>query len=239
MGGPSKRLPTTIQVEYKGRKASVRRSGNYEIMVSTIKKEFKNLRTVSNDRISLSAVLEGQNDPVEVTDDLWSSKAFFFSKLVMVFLDSSSSEPKPKLEDEESGPQKPQTAQEIISASIRASGDLKQVASTVPEQPEEWDEDEDEENENIITIEYIREPRGMATDDQVLTTPDTKIIDLKAWIVSQDITYVDKEKATFWFEYNESNLAGKQTVRDLEMDSDGGKIEVYINHPGSDEGSDE
>ncbi|KAG9082134.1 hypothetical protein FRC07_014298, partial [Ceratobasidium sp. 392] len=229
MGGFAKRLSMTIEIEYKGRKTSVRRSRDYKILVSAIKKEFKDLRTIPDDRISLSAVLEGQDDPVELTDDLWSS-AFFESKLITVFLDSSSSERKSKSEDEDSGPQKPQTAQEIISASIRASGDLKRVASTVPEQPKE--RDEDEENENIITVEYIREPRGMATDDQVLTTPDTKIIDLKAWIVSQDITCVDKEKVTFWFEYNESDLAGKRTVRDLEMDSDGGRIVTILYFPG-------
>ncbi|KAG9125919.1 hypothetical protein FRC07_005617 [Ceratobasidium sp. 392] len=151
-------------------------------------------------------------------------------KHVTVVLDSGSksSEGKSKPEDEESGPQTPQLARDIAYASIRASGEKKCMASTMPEQPEDLKEAD---KANIIRVEFIRGPRGFTTDDEFLTTPEKTILDLKAFIASQEIIYVDIDKDLFWFEYNGSDLTGKRTVRDLDMGSDGGLIEAHIIDP--------
>ncbi|KAG8693223.1 hypothetical protein FRC09_010652 [Ceratobasidium sp. 395] len=214
-----------IEFEYKGRKAKLRRSVDYKITLSAVKKEFKDLHTASDDRIAFSSIVEGDDDSTEITCDKW-PEVYTRLKHVMVVLDSASkpSDPKSDPETENSEPQKPQFAKDIIEASIRASGEKNCVASTMPEQPEELDEAD---QANTIRVEFIREPRGMMTDDEFLTTPETTILDLKAFIVSQDIDYVDQDSCVFWFKYDESPLTGKRTVRDLEMDPEGGMIQVY------------
>ncbi|KAG8790687.1 hypothetical protein FRC12_011307 [Ceratobasidium sp. 428] len=223
MGRTKQSVPVPkIEFEYKGRKAKVRQSGNYKITLSAVKKEFKGLHTASDDRIAFSSIVEGDNDTTEITSDKW-PEVYTKLKHVMIVLDSTSKPSDPQADNSE--PQKHQFAKDIIEASIRASGEKNCVASTMPEQPEELDEAD---QANTIRVEFIREPRGMTTDDEFLTTPETTILDLKALIVSQDIDYVDQDSCVFWFEYDESPLTGKRTVRDLEMDSEGGLIQVYI-----------
>ncbi|KAG8724557.1 hypothetical protein FRC09_017266 [Ceratobasidium sp. 395] len=60
-----------ISVEYKGRKAVIRRSAHYDVTISSVKKAFKDLRDVSNDNIVISAFLKEFDDTVEVPEESW------------------------------------------------------------------------------------------------------------------------------------------------------------------------
>ncbi|KAG8785920.1 hypothetical protein FRC12_017048 [Ceratobasidium sp. 428] len=55
-----------ISVEYKGRRAVIRRSAHYDVTISSVKKAFNDLRNVSNDDIVISAFLKEFDNTMEV-----------------------------------------------------------------------------------------------------------------------------------------------------------------------------
>ncbi|KAG9125676.1 hypothetical protein FRC07_006675 [Ceratobasidium sp. 392] len=59
----------TIEFEYKGRKVNVRQSTNYKTTLSAVKKLFKDLHSVSDDRIAFSSIVEDGEDATEITPD--------------------------------------------------------------------------------------------------------------------------------------------------------------------------
>ncbi|KAG8723327.1 hypothetical protein FRC09_003771 [Ceratobasidium sp. 395] len=60
-----------ISIEYKGRRAVIRRSAHYDVTISSVKKAFKDLRNVNNDDIVLSAFLKEFDNTVEVPEESW------------------------------------------------------------------------------------------------------------------------------------------------------------------------
>ncbi|KAG8724556.1 hypothetical protein FRC09_017265 [Ceratobasidium sp. 395] len=60
-----------ISIEYKGRRAVIRRSVHYDVTISSVKKAFRDLRDVSTDDIVLSAFLKEFDNTVEVPEEAW------------------------------------------------------------------------------------------------------------------------------------------------------------------------
>ncbi|KAG8785921.1 hypothetical protein FRC12_017049 [Ceratobasidium sp. 428] len=68
---PSDISKSLISIQYRGRKAVIRRSPHYDVTISSVKKAFKELRDVSNDNIVISAFLKEFDDTVEVPEESW------------------------------------------------------------------------------------------------------------------------------------------------------------------------
>ncbi|KAG9120146.1 hypothetical protein FRC07_004493 [Ceratobasidium sp. 392] len=60
-----------IAVEYEGRQVAVRRSANYDIMLTLAKEAFRPLSSISAERILISAFVEDIGNTLEVSKGIW------------------------------------------------------------------------------------------------------------------------------------------------------------------------
>ncbi|KAG9082127.1 hypothetical protein FRC07_014299, partial [Ceratobasidium sp. 392] len=60
-----------IGAEYMGQKVVLRGDPNYDVTISSVKKAFKGLRSVSVDRISISALLDEFGGVYEIPEEAW------------------------------------------------------------------------------------------------------------------------------------------------------------------------
>ncbi|CAE6490936.1 unnamed protein product, partial [Rhizoctonia solani] len=60
-----------LKVEYNDRKLYILRNNNYKETVASIKKSVCELRTTTDDQIILLEVLEGVDDCVQITEEVW------------------------------------------------------------------------------------------------------------------------------------------------------------------------
>ncbi|KAG8793473.1 hypothetical protein FRC12_002614 [Ceratobasidium sp. 428] len=93
-----------ISVEYHSHQVAVRRSANYDTMLSLVKEAFRSLRSVETERISISAFVEELGDTLEVSKNIWSELLPELTH-VTITLDSSppvveESESEPELEED-------------------------------------------------------------------------------------------------------------------------------------------
>ncbi|QRV81624.1 hypothetical protein RhiJN_09639 [Ceratobasidium sp. AG-Ba] len=233
---PKGRKTDTIKFTYDGKDALVRRSRNYEVTLSAVKKAFKGLRSVSNQRITLVSFDEDACDYFPYHAEDWTECAHQF-KFVTVYLDKAghSFSLGPHIKDNSTAgafaantskeSRQVPNAAELISASVKASGRRQTAASTMPDQPDDYDWDEVYRG-NTIEVQYVRRS-GATTTDLIVVTPKTTIVDLKAFLVMRDISLADKKLAHFEFSYKGAALKAK-TVRGLRLGARGGDIAVHI-----------
>ncbi|KAG9124078.1 hypothetical protein FRC07_012940, partial [Ceratobasidium sp. 392] len=78
-----------IAAEYEGRRVAVRRSANYDTMLTLVKEAFRSLSSVSVERISISAFVEDIGDTLEVSKGIWPDLLPELKRITII-LDSSS-----------------------------------------------------------------------------------------------------------------------------------------------------
>ncbi|KAG9127032.1 hypothetical protein FRC07_000959 [Ceratobasidium sp. 392] len=234
-----------LGAEYKGQKVLIRRSANYNVTVSSVKSSFKSLRSVSADRISISAFLDELDDTFEVPEELWSTTVSQIKRVTIVLDSATPAQPQPQAQSEpESNPATPSAPAETntpAKADAPAKTDPKRRKSmatpkpapkdqhtsteTIPDQPTSW---KGVNTRNILTAMYINMNSGKTFgSENILTTPETTIPDLLAYITSGEKLRIGSD-ARFTFEFEGSSLKNKHTVADLGIGPKGGILNVYI-----------
>ncbi|KAG8723331.1 hypothetical protein FRC09_003775 [Ceratobasidium sp. 395] len=231
--------PRLLGAEYKGQKVLIRRSANYNVTISSVKNSFKSLRSVTADRISLSAFLSELDDTFEVPEELWPATVPQIKRVNVVVDSATPAQPEPEHETEPESEMEPTPA----TPSAPPKTDPKRRKSTaapkptpkqqptpisadsIPDQPKDW---EGVNARNILMAMYINMERGTSiASEKILTTPETTISDLEDYIAARGKRII-KADARLTFEFEGSNLKGKRTVADLGMGPKGGILNVYI-----------
>ncbi|KAG8771144.1 hypothetical protein FRC12_003818 [Ceratobasidium sp. 428] len=211
--------PTFLGAEYKGRKIFIRRSANYQVMISSVKKSFSALRSTPAYQISLSArVWAISIDRFEVPEDLWPT-ILPQTDTIQIHVDTSARPPSPEPACDSDTSEVDNKAN--VLARKRAPEEPQALASTMPPQPKRW---KDVNEENITT--YIR-TNGSTSTEKVLVTPRTTISDLKAFLATRVTARVNRG-ANCAFTFDGLNLDDNYTVGDWWTLAIGSVVNVYV-----------
>ncbi|KAG9081452.1 hypothetical protein FRC06_005553 [Ceratobasidium sp. 370] len=197
-----------------GRKEVVRRSPNYGVTISSIKQAFPKLRTVSAERIAVSAFIEELDDTLHVSEHIW-PEVLPDLKHVTVVLDSAD----PDVTESQavavttnvdlSARRTPDSSSS--TARSRSSSPPKPrwfLPDTIPFQPYDW---RGLDRRRIVIACYAN------LKSWIMITPQTTIEDLKTFIemrlrLDQNIKYE--------YHYGKLNISSRRTVGELQLVSD-------------------
>ncbi|KAG8766049.1 hypothetical protein FRC12_007107 [Ceratobasidium sp. 428] len=211
-----------LGAEYKGRKVFIRRSANYQVMISSVKKSFSALRSTPAYQISLSARVREINlfDCFEVPEDLWPTILPRIDEF-KIHVDASARPPSPEPTSDSDTSEVDNKAN--VLAPKRTPEEPQASPSTMPPQPKRW---KDVHEENIISATYIR-INGSSSTEKVLVTPETTISDLKAFLATRVTARVSRI-ANCSFTFDGLHLDDNYTVGDWWTLAIGSVVNVYV-----------
>ncbi|KAG8724553.1 hypothetical protein FRC09_017262 [Ceratobasidium sp. 395] len=214
--------PPFLGADYNGRKVLVRRSPNYQVMISSVKKSFSALRSTPAYQISFSASIWelASVDRFEVPEDLWPTVLPRIDEF-HIHVDTSARPPSPEPASDSDTSEVDNKAN--VLAPKRAPEEPQPLASTVPPQPKRW---KGVNEEDIISAVYIRTD-GSGTTEKVLVTPQTTISDLKAFLAASAEIRASRD-ANCAFTFDGLDLGDDDTVSDWWDLADGGIVNVYV-----------
>ncbi|KAG9085792.1 hypothetical protein FS749_004100, partial [Ceratobasidium sp. UAMH 11750] len=93
----AKSSPDFLGAEYKGQKALIRRSLDYNVTISAVRKSFKALRSVPAERISVTAFMDDLGDTFEVPEDVWPKVIPKLDRVTIVLDSAAPGQPKNEL----------------------------------------------------------------------------------------------------------------------------------------------
>ncbi|KAG8739938.1 hypothetical protein FRC10_004965 [Ceratobasidium sp. 414] len=216
--GPQEKSFKFLGAEYMGRKEVVRRSPNYGVTIWSIKQAFPKLRTVSAERIAISAFIEELGDTLHISEHMW-PEVLPDLKRITVIIDSVGPDAAESQvvvvtsNPESSAPsvqQVPVSIESVIEPPENIPVSPKNILpGTLPPQPPTW---RGHDRRHIAEIRVKVAAHHRKVSIKVLTKPSTTIEDLKAYI-GMRLNPNDK----YEFRYEGLDISDRKTVAELRL----------------------